>query len=125
MDWYHAADRLTRIAKEAFANPDECQAWRERVTEDLWQGRVELVVEACQVLSIKSDLARQSLAYYGDNLERMRYAQFRTMGYFIGSGIIESGCKQIVTQRLKISGAQWNVDGAILTAKARAAWLSA
>jgi hypothetical protein len=83
-----------------------------------------LVVEACQVLSMKSDLARQSLAYYGDNLERMRYAQFRAMGYFIGSGIIESGCKQIVTQRLKISGAQWNVDGAILTAKARAAWLS-
>lgn len=54
----------------------------------------------------------------------MRYAKFRAAGYFIGSGIIESGCKQIVTQRLKISGAQWNLDGAILTAKARAAWLS-
>lgn len=124
VDWYHAADRLLRIAKEAFANPDERQAWRERVTEDLWQGRVELVIEACQALSMKSDLARQSLAYYGDNIERMRYAHFRAAGYFIGSGIIESACKQIVTQRLKISGAQWNVDGAILTAKARAAWLS-
>ena len=124
VDWYHAADRLKRISKETFADPDERQLWREKVTEDLWEGRVELVIEACQALSLKSDLARQSLAYYGDNIERMRYAQFRAAGYFIGSGIVESGCKQIVTQRLKISGAQWNVDGAILTAKARAAWLS-
>ena len=54
----------------------------------------------------------------------MRYAQFRAQGLVIGSGTIESGCKQIVTQRLKLPGAQWNLDGAILTAKARAAWLS-
>ena len=54
----------------------------------------------------------------------MRYDVFRAQGYLIGSGTIESGCKQIVTQRLKRSGAQWTVDGAIQTAKARAAWLS-
>ena len=36
----------------------------------------------------------------------------------IGSGVIESGCKQIVAQRLKLPGAQWNLDGAIATAKA-------
>ena len=54
----------------------------------------------------------------------MRYAQFRASGYLIGSGVIESGCKQIVSQRLKLPGAQWNLDGAILTAKARAVWIS-
>jgi hypothetical protein len=42
----------------------------------------------------------------------------------IGSGTVESGCKQIVTQRLKLPGAQWEVTGATQTAKARAAWLS-
>ena len=124
VDWYHAADRLKQIADQAFSNLPERQAWLESVTEDLWQGRVELVIEACRSLAKKSNLARQSLAYYGDNLERMRYAQFRAAGYLIGSGIIESGCKQIVTQRLKLPGAQWNLDGAILTGKARAAWLS-
>ena len=124
VDWYHAADRLERIAEEAFSNLGERQAWLKGVTEDLWQGRVELVIEACQTLTRKSNLAKQSLAYYGDNLERMRYAHFRASGYLIGSGVIESGCKQIVTQRLKLPGAQWNLDGAILTAKARAAWMS-
>jgi hypothetical protein len=54
----------------------------------------------------------------------MRYDLFRAQGYLIGSGTIESGCKQIVTQRLKRPGAQWIVQGAVLTAKARTAWLS-
>lgn len=132
VDWYHAADRLERIAEEALPNFDERQAWLKRVTEDLWQGRVELVIEDCRTLAKKSKLAKQSLSYYGNNIERMRYAQFRASGFMIGSGIIESGCKQIVTQRLtssrcsfgKLPGAQWTLDGAILTAKARAAWLS-
>jgi hypothetical protein len=124
VDWYHAADRLKRIAEEAFSNLDERQAWLEKNTEDLWQGSVEAVMEACQLLERKSNLAKQSLLYYGNNMERMRYAQFRAAGYLIGSGVIESGCKQIVTQRLKLPGAQWNVEGAVLTAKARAAWMS-
>ena len=42
----------------------------------------------------------------------------------IGSGAVESGCKQIVTQGLKRGGAQWLVAGANQTAKARAVWLS-
>jgi hypothetical protein len=124
VDWYHAADRLKRIAEEAFLNLEERQTWLMQVTEDLWQGRVEAVIEACRPLAKKSKWAKQSLTYYRNNLERMRYDQFRASGLLIGSGIIESGCKQIVTQRLKLPGAQWNLDGAILTAKARTAWMS-
>jgi hypothetical protein len=124
VDWYHAADRLKRIAEEAFPNLEERRTWLKQVTEDLWQGKVELVIEACRPLAKKSKWAKQSLTYYRNNLERMRYAQFRASGLLIGSGIIESGCKQIVTQRLKLPGAQWNLDGAILTAKARTAWMS-
>jgi len=82
------------------------------------------VIEACQNLSKKSNLAKQALTYFSNHMERMRYAQFRAAGYLIGSGVIESGCKQIVSRRLKLPGAQWNLDGAILTAKARCVWLS-
>lgn len=124
VDWYHAADRLKRIAEEAFPTPDERQTWLKQVTEDLWQGRVESVIEACRLLAKQSKLAQQSLTYYSNNIERMRYDQFRASNLLIGSGIIESGCKQIVTQRLKLPGAQWHLDGAVLTAKARTAWMS-
>lgn len=54
----------------------------------------------------------------------MRYDRFWAAGYMIGSSTIESGCKQIVSQRLKLPGAQWTVSGAVQTTKARAAWLS-
>lgn len=124
VDWYHAADRLKRIAEETFPTLEERQTWLHQVTEDLWQGRVELVIEACRLLAKKSKWAQQSLTYYSNNIERMRYDQFRASNLLIGSGVIESGCKQIVTQRLKLPGAQWHVDGAILTAKARTAWMN-
>lgn len=124
VDWYHAADRLKRIAEEAFLNLEERHTWLKQVTEDLWQGRVERVLEACRPLAKKSKWAQQSLTYYANNIERMRYDQFRAANLLIGSGVIESGCKQIVTQRLKLPGAQWHLDGALLTAKARTAWMS-
>jgi hypothetical protein len=54
----------------------------------------------------------------------MRYDRFRAAGYMIGSGTIERACKQIVTHRRCLPGAQWEVKGAIQTAKARASWLS-
>ena len=124
VDWYHAEERLERIAEEAFSDPGERQPWLAKITEALWHGNVECVMEACQNISKKSALAKQALTYFNNNKERMRYAQFRVAGYLIGSGVIESGCKQIVSRRLKLPGAQWNLDGAILTAKARCAWLS-
>jgi len=124
VDWYHAEERLERIAEEAFSDLGERQPWLEKITEALWQGNVECVIDACQRISKKSVLAKQALTYFNNNKERMRYAQFRTAEYLIGSGVIESGCKQIVSRRLKLPGAQWNLDGAILTAKARCVWLS-
>ena len=54
----------------------------------------------------------------------MDYPTYRANGYQIGSGTIESGCKQIVTQRLKVAGAIWEQSNAVKTAKARAAFLS-
>jgi hypothetical protein len=61
VDWYHAEERLERIAEEAFSDLGERQPWLENITEALWQGNVEFVLEACQGLSKKSNLAKQAL----------------------------------------------------------------
>jgi hypothetical protein len=42
----------------------------------------------------------------------MRYAHFRRQGLFVGSGVVEAGCKTIVGQRLKQFGMRWTVRGA-------------
>jgi hypothetical protein len=82
------------------------------------------VIRACEALAPRSEEAATALTYFRNHQHRMQYDQFREQGYMIGSGTIESACKQIVTHRLRCSGAQWTVQGARLTAKARAAWLS-
>ena len=124
VDWYHAEEHLEKVAMSAFADLSERTHWLEEVTQSLWDGHVEDVIAACELLAQSCLVAEQAAAYFTNNCERMRYDQFRAAGYMIGSGTIESACKQIVTQRLKLPGAQWTVTGAVQTAKARAVWLS-
>ncbi len=124
VDWYHAADCLKRVALSAVSAEGERAAWLEQTLEHLWAGKVSDVITACQSLAARSDEARRAVGYFSENRQRMRYAHFRAHDYFIGSGTVESACKQIVAHRLKRSGAQWQLAGATQTAKARAAWLS-
>jgi hypothetical protein len=124
VDWYHAEEHLEGVAMAAFTALPERTLWLEEATQALWDGQVEDVIIACEALAQSCSEAHQAVTYFTHNIERMRYDQFRAAGYMIGSGTVESGCKQIVTQRLKLPGAQWTVPGAVQTAKARAAWLS-
>ena len=50
--------------------------------------------------------------YFEKNKERMRYDQFRGKGLFVGSGVLEAGCRSVIGQRLKQSGMHWTVKGA-------------
>ena len=124
VDWYHAEEHLEIVATAAFSDLAQRAAWLEENTQALWDGQVEVVIVACEVLAQTCLQASQAGTYFTNNMERMRYDRFRAAGYMIGSGTIESGCKQIVSQRLKLPGAQWTMLGAVQTAKARAAWLS-
>lgn len=124
MDWYHAEEHLETVAMSAFADLPKRADWLAEVTQALWDGQVEDVITACKSLAHSCLVAEKTANYFTNNCERMRYDQFRAAGYMIGSGTIESACKQIVTQRLKLPGAQWTVTGAVQTAKARAVWLS-
>lgn len=124
VDWFHAEEHLKEVAAAAFATPEQRATWLEPVTQALWDGQVEEVIRICQTLAATCLKAQQAITYFSNNSERMRYDRFRAAGYLIGSGTIESACKQIVTHRLDLPGAQWEVDGAVYTAKARAVWLS-
>ena len=127
VDWYHACEYLTPIADAVFSQATARQEWLEQVTNWLWQGQVQKVIAACQHYGrhkTAEEAAQRAVTYYSNNQHRMNYAQFRAQGYWIGSGTVESACKQIATARLKISGARWTLAGAIATAKARAAGLS-
>ena len=50
--------------------------------------------------------------YFSHNAQRVRYPIFRKQHLFIGSGVIEAGCKTITGSRLKQSGMFWTLRGA-------------
>lgn len=112
IDWYHAEEHLEIVAAAAFSDLAQRALWLEECTQALWDGQVEDVIAACKALSQTCLQASKAATYFTNNMERMRYDRFRAVGYMIGSGTVESGCKQIVTQRLKLPGAQWIVTGA-------------
>ena len=111
------------MAQEVLSG-ERAQEWLERVRTCLWEGDTSLVIRACQILAAHSQEADQAATCFKNNAQGMAYDQYRRPGYMIGSGAVESGYKQIVTQGLKRGGDQWHVAGANQTAKARAVWLS-
>ena len=52
------------------------------------------------------------LRYYEANADRMRYDLCRKLGLPVGSGVVESACKQIVSSRFKRAGCHWSKAGA-------------
>lgn len=126
VDWYHACGYLAPIAQAAFGGDRKAaDIWLEQTREELWQGRIQAVLAACRALEAKApEPVRKALSYYSNNEKRMNYAYLREQGYLIGSGTVESACKQIALLRLCCAGARWSRDGLVQTAKARAAWLS-
>jgi len=128
LDWYHAVQYLYRVAEAAFeAGSEAYTQWIQENKTLLWEGEVAHVMAACEQLSDQpgaAEAVRTTVTFYRNNARRMDYRHFREAGYLIGSGTIESAAKRLGTLRLKVAGARWTEEGAVATAKARAAWLS-
>ena len=82
----------------------------------LLAGKIETLVKNRRAFSTPiaalAELLEGEAAFFERNAERMRYAQFRSQKLFVGSGVIEAGCKTVIGRRLKMSGMFWTVRGA-------------
>lgn len=115
IDLYHAREHLGNLSKLLVEEPQ-----RERLQRKWLQlldgGRIEALVEhARQWLPRSGPRRREALkeiAYFENNKEHMRYRRFRQDGLFVGSGVVEAGCKTLIAQRLKRSGMFWTTAGA-------------
>jgi len=89
-----------------------------KVHQKRWldQGKIEKLVGALRsILSPNAEVPEQTrseAAYFETNAARMRYPDFRRHHLFVGSGVIEAGCKTVIGSRLKRSGMFWTVRGA-------------
>lgn len=129
IDFYHAAEHIARLAKEFYErSPQVLEATIDRWTEELYEGRVQAIIDQASALlpkdpDAKKD-ARKEIAYLDKNKDRMKYGEYRAQGLFIGSGVIEAACKHVIGQRLKQSGMFWSLRGANAIIALRCAILS-
>ena len=95
---------------------DHQDEWLQARREDLDYGDIDAIEAAVReypvIDGIKKDEVERELGYFLNNAPRMRYKWFRQCGLFVGSGVVEAGCKTIIGQRLKQSGMHWTENGA-------------
>jgi hypothetical protein len=127
LDWWHAVARLWTIASSRLPAP-AAAAWVAEQKGRLLAGTLRQVWAAVRTLYPsgvpRPEAVRQALGYLFANRQRMRYAAFRSAGYPIGSGTVESACKVVVQQRMKQAGMRWSRPGAQAMLALRCALLS-
>lgn len=115
-DLYHSREHLNDLAKQILAvgGIEDERAWRDARHDELDRGAIdELLLALLETpAATANEEVRKALAYFDTNRERMRYGRFRASGLFVGSGVVEAGCKSVAHRRLKQSGMRWTVRGA-------------
>jgi len=129
VDLYHAREHLAALSKLVYGVASQkARQWTTARLAQLDEGKIESLLLSLRRLRPTApqtqEAVRQTISYFENNRERMRYAQFRRQGLFVGSGVIEAGCKTIVGQRLKQSGMRWSLRGANAIIALRCAQLS-
>ncbi len=117
IDLYHARQHYWSVARAVFgSHQKKLNQWTERRRKELDEGKVQDVIKAIQRLAVcipeQKEILEGEIAYFEKNKHRMRYAEFRRQGLFVGSGVVEAGCRTVIGQRLKQSGMHWTVKGA-------------
>lgn len=130
LDFYHAAEYLSEWSKVLHADVDEAKRVASEWCHRLKHEGGELVLSDLQKMDVSSrgaavqEAHRVLLVYFGNQVHRMDYPSYRSKGWLIGSGPVESACKQVVGQRMKGSGMRWGETGADAVCHLRALFRS-
>jgi hypothetical protein len=116
VDFYHAVEHLEDVLAVLWAKTDPAyqrhrRRWMHLLLHDGVRKIIQAATRAASVAGVSAAMAK-ALGYFTHNVDRMQYGSFRQRGFFIGSGVIEAGCKTVVGARCKQSGMFWSESGA-------------
>jgi hypothetical protein len=128
LDFYHALQHVYGLVdalwgKETPEGKKLIKLWKKWLLKDQAD---RILSQAKEQLSsaLDTESARKEVGYLENNLARMTYGTFRKTGYFIGSGVVEAGCKTVIGKRMKCSGMFWSEEGGQGILDLRCAFLS-
>jgi hypothetical protein len=120
VDYYHASERVWKLAEVLFGKGQRGVAWARKMQRWLLKpGGVNRVLHSAAawrtllgVRGKKGAEFRKAYRYLRERMKYLNYAEYRRLGLPLGSGVTEAGCKTVYTQRLKLSGMRWHKAGA-------------
>lgn len=117
VDFYHALQHAGQVLVALLGSKEhpDYKKGLSRWAKGLLQDRVEKLIARTRKACAGKTQARaveKELGYFVNNVSRMQYGTFRRQGFFIGSGVIEAGCKTVIGARCKQSGMFWSKPGA-------------
>jgi hypothetical protein len=116
VDFYHALEHAGKVLQGLIGknHPDyekRRRRWAKRLLQDKVQSLIDQTRKECAGQP-QAEAVEDALGYFVRNVNRMQYGTFRAAGYFIGSGVVEAGCKTVIGGRCKQSGMFWSESGA-------------
>lgn len=129
VDWYHAVGHLWEVANSWYGeSTDKAKKWVKRNKARLAEDGVERVISSIRQWNPATEeqetVKRENLHYFTTNAQRMLYATFELNDFYIGSGSVESACKQYGQGRLKQAGMRWKSEVIEAIAHLRSALLN-
>jgi hypothetical protein len=123
VDWFHASERIWDLGRALFgAGTEQTTTWVEQQLDRLAQGQAALLAREWAAAPVRGETAAvrdEQVTYFTNQAPRMAYDQYRAAGWDIGSGMVESACKQVIAAREKGAGMRWSEPGAHTVAAVR------
>ena len=116
VDFYHAMEHAGQVL-EAWIGKGHPEykkrlgRWAKRLLQDKVAALIQETRQHCAGTP-QAAAVEQALGYFVRNVSRMQYGTYRAAGWFIGSGVVEAGCKTVIGGRCKQSGMFWSKSGA-------------
>jgi hypothetical protein len=111
LDYFHLKENTTNFAKAVFdMDETKYKPWSEKVAALFKRSKMHEAIDVIKSLG-KKRLEKSKfnlLGYINNNKKNIDYAKYRELGYYIGSGAIESGNRIVLQERLKRPGMRWN-----------------
>ena len=117
VDFYHALEHAGKVLLALLGSKDHpdykrrLRLWAKQLLKDQVEKLIAQMRLECAGKPQAKGVEKQ-LGYFVNNVARMQYGSFRRQGFFIGSGVVEAGCKTIIGSRCKQSGMFWGEPGA-------------
>lgn len=113
LDYTHVKENIYKFANVFIRGEKQKTAWAEQLAQLVKEGKVDAALAMAEPYKDKRRAGIPNIYnYLQNNRDCIDYPAYLAAGYFIGSGVIESGNRSVMQERLKLPGMRWDIDSA-------------